>query len=112
MNSDASDKAVFQIELKLRYLVKEADSLVKVFAIYDCCRVEVTHIKGLFGKRGVGRDMSDEEVSEENEECKYFHIQACAPGGLAEADGGFAQKILDKAIKFSKRDPMDFISCP
>ena len=25
----------------------------------------------------------------------YFHIQACGPGGVADADGGFAERILN-----------------
>ena len=27
----------------------------------------------------------------------YTHIQACGPGGVAEADGGFAQKFYEFA---------------
>ena len=40
--------------------------------------------------RGVAENLADEVDSEEEEICKYFHIQACGPGGIADADGGFA----------------------
>ena len=111
MNSDDGSKAFFQIELKLRYLVKDVDSLTKIFAIYDCCRVDVAHIPGIAGGRGADSHISDDD-SEEQEVCKYFHLQACAPGGIADADGGFAKKIFDRATRFSTKEPKGFISCP
>ena len=100
LNSDDSKKAIFPIETKLMYLNKDETSLLKIFAIYDCCRVDVKYMPGLSGKqRGDGVALEDDP--KELEVCNYFHIQACPPGGVADADSGFAKKILDRAIKMS-----------
>ena len=32
-------------------------------------------------------------------------MQACAPGGVADADGGFANRVLDLAISSTRRVP-------
>ena len=53
--------------------------------------------------RGVGVNMSEEEDEVEEAICRYFHIQACAPGGIADADGGFAERIFAAAQKYSKK---------
>ena len=59
--------------------------------MYDCCRCKLENMPGLLETgRGVAENLADEVDSEEEEICKYFHIQACGPGGIADADGGFA----------------------
>ena len=91
LNSDDPKKAVFQLEYKLRYLYKEPGSKTRVFAIYDCCRVPLSGMPDLAIGRGGGLDADPtDEDEEEVTYCKYFHIQACGPGGIADADGGFA----------------------
>lgn len=97
LNSDKVTEAQFQLELKLRYLISDVDTLCKVFAIYDCCRVDLRDIKGLFAGRGCVNVSDDEDVEEDGKPCKYFHIQACGPGGIADADGGFAERIFTAA---------------
>ena len=50
---------------------------------------------------------------DENEPNKYFHIQACGPGGVAEADGGFAESLFKISQKYAKKEPnKGFISWP
>ena len=73
-------------------------------AIYDCCRVDLNSIPGLSGGRGVGGGTSEEEDVDAIP-CRYFHIQACGPGGIADADGGFAERIYKAAIKYSNKAP-------
>ena len=41
----------------------------------------------------------------DNEPNKYFHIQACGPGGVAEADGGFAERLLKICQKHAENEP-------
>lgn len=82
---------MFQLEFKLRYLIQDEGTLGRVFAVYDCCRCKLENMPGLLETgRGVAENLADEVDSEEEEICKYFHIQACGPGGIADADGGFA----------------------
>ena len=100
---------MFQIEYKLRYLTKDDASKLKIMAIYDCCRVEMSAMPGLVGGRGNGCNSSEEDQEAENIPCRYFHIQACGPGGIAEADGGFAERIFNGAVKFSNREPINSI---
>lgn len=70
------------------------------------------HMPGLTGG-GRGINVAEEEAVEEVKHCRYFHIQACCPGGLADADGGFAKRLLDHAIKAStKMEPKNFIKFP
>ena len=46
---------------------------------------------GLVTGRGLGNgEIEEDEGDDENSVCKYFHLQACGPGGIADADGGFA----------------------
>ena len=47
LNSEKPEEAMFPLEQKLRKLVNEEDSLCKVFAVYDCCRVKLEGIRGL-----------------------------------------------------------------
>ena len=50
----------------------------------------------------MGLALKEENPEDQN---KYFHIQACGPGGIADADGGFAEKVLDCCEKYSQRAP-------
>ena len=50
---------------------------------------------GLVAGRGAGSGEFQEESSDDENPCKYFHLQACGPGGIADADGGFAKRLLD-----------------
>ena len=58
----------------------------------------------------------DSEYSEDSEPCKYFQIQACGPGGIADADGGFAKRLLDVCQKYAAKStpsaPAGFMEWP
>ena len=56
---------------------------------------------GLLCGRGVSSGEIEDEGSDDNEVCKYFHLQACGPGGIADADGGFANRLLETCKKYS-----------
>lgn len=111
LNGSNAKATIINLEYKLRYLVKDEESLLKVFAIYDCCRVELKNIVGLAGGRAVGVDggNSDEDDSDEEPPCQYFHITACGPGGIADADAGFAERVLKFACKSANKAPKGFI---
>lgn len=76
LNSENPMHAQFQIELKLRYLVKDAISKCRVMAVYDCCRVPLSAMPGLAMGRGVAGGADGESPNEDEEEdvVKYFHI--------------------------------------
>ena len=61
---------MFQLEFKLRYLVQDALSYGRVFAVFDCCRVQMSNMPGLATGRGAGGNdgEEDEESGEESEE--------------------------------------------
>ena len=44
--------------------------------------------------------------------CKYFHISACGPGGIADADGGFAKRLLECCKKYAGRNPKGYMRWP
>ena len=68
---------------------------------------------GLVTGRGLGNgEIEEDEGDDEQSVCKYFHLQACGPGGIADADGGFAQKVLDTCKKFAERAPKGYIEMP
>ena len=46
-NSDDPREATYNIEFKLRWLINDAESTARLFAIYDCCRVEIANLTGL-----------------------------------------------------------------
>lgn len=78
----------------------------RIFAVFDCCRVQLATMPGLAMGRGGATGEAEIFDDEEEDSCvRYFHIQACGPGGIAEADGGFAKKLLDTAIKYSAKSP-------
>ena len=80
-------------------------SLARLFVVYDCCRVPLGNFPGLIAGRGtahLGGTSSEYNGDALN---KYFHIQACAPKGIADADGGFAKRLLDCCVKYSDRSP-------
>ena len=114
LNTSDPGDAMFQIEFKLRYLVKDQFTSCRVFSVFDCCRVNLQNMPGLAMGRGVaGVDANDDYGSEEEDSlCKYFHIQACGPGGIADADGGFAKRLLDTGIKYSNKEPKGFMEWP
>ena len=75
-------------------IVADELSMARIFAVYDCCRVALKNFPGLVAGRGSG-DVDGQSMEEnESEPNKYFHIQACGPGGIADADGGFAERLL------------------
>ena len=53
LNSSDSKEAVFHIEFKLRYLSNDLMSLLRINTVFDCCRINLTNLKGLNG-RGKG----------------------------------------------------------
>ena len=63
---------------------------------------------------GRGGGLQDEETPEDESDApnRYFQLTACAPGGIADADGGFAKKILDTCIKYASRKPEGFMYWP
>ena len=44
--------------------------------------------------------------------CRYFHITACAPGGIADGDGGFAERICNHAVKCAQKEPAGQLEFP
>ena len=42
----------------------------------------------------------------------YFHVQACGPGGIADADGGFAQRIISFIIRKASTKPRGSLVFP
>ena len=55
--------------------MQDALSYAKIFAVFDCCRVNLTNMPGLAMGRGVGDDGNDDYGDEDEESmCKYFHI--------------------------------------
>ena len=79
--------------------------MARIFAVYDCCRVALKNFPGLATSRGSG-DVDEESMEEnESEPNKYFHIQACGPGGIADADGGFAARLFKICQKNASKEP-------
>ena len=112
LNNEDPKKAVYPLETKLRDLVRDEESLCRVCAIYDCCRMRIEDLSGLNALyKGVGQQ---EDVGGDDEEapCRYFHVQACGPGGIADADAGFAKKIFDHSEKFAQKNPVGFVTFP
>ena len=64
------------------------------------------------GRGASGGDVDVFDEDEQDSTVRYFHINACGPGGVAEADGGFAKKLLNTAIKFSARNPIGYMEWP
>ena len=87
--------------------------MTRIFSVFDCCRVPLSNMPGLASGRGVGHN-DEESADEEDDEmpCKYFHIQACGPGGIADADGGFAKRLLECCKKFAGRNPKGYMKWP
>ena len=67
---------------------------------------------GLATGRGAGGGEMEDGDDWNTDMCKYFHIQACGPGGIADADGGFANRIYDHCVKMSKRAPIGYMEWP
>ena len=107
LNSNSPQKAIFHFEFKLRYLSNDPDSLLRINAVFDCCRVNLTNLIGLNAGRGKGdggmQDLDSDESDAETP-CKYFQIQACGPNGIAEADGGFAKRLYETCSKFAEKN--------
>ena len=75
-------------------IIADELAMARIFAVYDCYRVALKNFPGLVAGRGSG-DVDGESMEEnESEPNKYVHIQACGPGGIADADGGFAERLL------------------
>ena len=108
LNDADPNKAQYEIEYKLRYLVRDLNTTAHVCAIFDCCRVNIAGLAGLYQARG-GR--GQEDITDKDQDislaktCRYFQITACAPGGVADADGGFAKKMYDICRMFASKDP-------
>ena len=58
-------------------------------------------LAALYGGKG-----SDQLEEFRTDAANYTHIQACGPGGIAEADGGFALKFLEFAEASAKIAPV------
>ena len=68
-------------------------------------------MSGLATGRGAGGNESEATTDDENPN-KYFQLQACGPGGIAAADGGFAKKLLDNCKKYAAKKPTGFMYWP
>ena len=102
------------MQYKLRYLVHDIESTGRVFAMFDCCRIMLDRIPGLYATT-IGKGVAEREAESEEEEetCnRYFHIQACGPGGIAPADAGFAELLLKRSVKYAQRKPAGLVSFP
>ena len=73
--------------------------------------MSLTNLSGLAAGRGAGGN-EDEPTTDEEMPNKYFQLQACGPGGIAAADGGFAKKLLDTCKKHAARTPAGFMYWP
>ena len=58
---------------------------------------------------------SEEEESKEKPKVPYFHLTACANGGVAELDANFARKVYLTAKKRCLKKPnkgyLEFYDC-
>ena len=66
----------------------------RVLSFYDVCRVSLHQeaFKPLHGRNHNVED--DEELEDDEMPNKYYHATACASGGIADANGGWAQKLF------------------
>ena len=113
LNTSEAKQATFPLEYKMRYIVNNEISLGRVFSIYDCCRVPIEAMSGLdFDKRGYGDQPDESDNQDDNDPIKYIHMQACGPGGVADADGGFAERLHNHAIKYANKDPIGYLNFP
>ena len=114
VNTDQPKLAMFQMQYKLRYLVHDIESKGRVFAMFDCCRIMLDKMPGLHEATiGKGVAQREAESEEEEEACnRYFHIQACGPGGIAAADAGFAELLLKSSVKYAQREPKGLVTFP
>ena len=88
-------------------------SLGRVFAVFDCCRCRLEGMPGLLATgRGAGEAYNESADSDEEAPNKYIHIQACGPGGIADADGGFAERVYNHSVKYASRKPVGFVEFP
>ena len=100
---------MIHVENMLKKIAQE-NSKAKIFAIYDCCRIKIEGIKGLAGiLKGKAEQIEYCEEDKEDEYCRYFHITACQPGGIAEADADFAKRIFAHSLKYYQREPIGFV---
>ena len=95
----------------MRYLVYDETSKGRVFGMFDCCRCPIQGMPALCG-RGTEEEDDCKEEAADNTVCKYFHISACGPGGIADADGGFAKRLYDHCVKSSQRPPKGEMAFP
>ena len=51
LNDADPNETQYEIEYKLRYLVKDLDTTAHVCAIFDCCRVNLAGLAGLMQTR-------------------------------------------------------------
>ena len=62
--------------------------------------------------RGVAQPLVESADSDDEAPNKYIHIQACGPGGIAAADGGFAERIYNHSVKYASKNPIGFVEFP
>ena len=74
--------------------------------------MRIEDLKGLADQKRGFQQQDDEQEQDEEEPCKYFHVQACGPGGIADADGGFAERLYNHSVKYAKKDPLGFVEFP
>ena len=62
--------------------------------------------------RGISQPIVESADSDDEAPNKYIHIQACGPGGIADADGGFAERIYNHSVKYAAKNPVGFVEFP
>ena len=67
-----------------------------------------------FASAGMARRsiLSKKNPNQAKKESSYFHIQACPPNGVAEADGGFAERVLNFIVKRATIKPAGSLEFP
>ena len=74
--------------------------------MFDCCSTPLSNHKGIF--EVVGRGDADGEFADPHDfkisqkPCPYIHISPARPAGIAAANAGNAQRILDWMRRFSQ----------
>ena len=77
LNSSDPKKVTYQIEYKLRNLIRDDDSFTRIVAVFDCCRANLANYEGLekaYAGKGKGGAESSLEEQEEEQICKYIKI--------------------------------------
>ena len=114
LNSSIPNEALYPIEFKLRYLCENVLNTMRIFAFFDCCNTPLSNHKGIFDtveRKGMqdGEFADLEQCKINDKPCPYFHLSPARPAGVAAANAGNAQKVLDWMGHFSQQLPVGFL---